>query len=212
MSRQKQQQDKLPLKSYIERVKKEQEAKQKENWANIKDQYMLQPIFGGDGRVLVKVDEFKSKFDCTLCLGKGHLGKPCGRCHGTKMYNDGIANVPCPTCSTGHAEGLVTLGFQLCEQCKGLGGTIIIPDVSKKMTDSGDVLAISKEGIKILKPGMKVLTATYTGVPFEFLDIKFKIIVEKDILGIMLQMKDVVYGVNQGTYADMENLGVARED
>lgn len=186
--------------------------KQKSNWANIKDQYMLQPIFGGDGRVLVKVDGFKSKYDCTACEGKGHTGEPCGRCQGTKRYFDGVSEVPCIACTVGESDGRITYGFKLCEQCKGRKGTVIIPDTSQRNTDSGDVLAISTVGINIVKPGMKVLLATYSGVPFKFMDIDFKIMVEKDILGIMKQLKTTTEGMNQGTYADMENLGVARED
>lgn len=182
------------------------------NWANIKDEYIIQPIFGGDGRVLVKVDGFKSKYDCTACKGKGHTEIVCGRCRGTKKSFDGISEIPCVGCTIGESDGRKTYGFQLCEQCKGLGGTIIIPDTSQRNTDSGDVLAISIAGINIIKPGMKVLLATYSGVPFKFMDIDFKIMVEKDILGIIRQLKNVVDGMHQGTYADMENLGVARED
>jgi len=198
--------------SYFERVKKEQMLREKDNWANIKDEYMIQPIFGGDGRVLVKVDGHKSKYDCTACQGKGHTEVVCGRCNGKKVAFDGVSETPCVTCSVGEGDGRKTYGFQKCEQCKGKGGTIIIPDTSQRNTDSGDVLAISIVGINIIKPGMKVLLATYSGVPFKFMDVDFKIMVEKDILGIIKQLKNVAEGMHQGTYADMENLGVARED
>jgi len=182
------------------------------HWANIKDEYMIQPIFGGDGRVLVKVDGFKSKYDCTACQGKGHTDVVCGRCQGKKVFFNSVSEIPCPDCSVGENEGKVTYGFRLCEQCRGLGGTIIIPDTSQRNTDSGDVLAISTVGINIIRPGMKVLLATYSGVPFKFMDIDFKIMVEKDILGIIRQLKTVTDGMHQDSYADMENLGVARED
>jgi co-chaperonin GroES (HSP10) len=199
-------------KSYFARMEKEHMLREKDNWANIKDEYMIQPIFGGDGRVLVKVDGHKSKYDCTACNGKGHTELPCGRCQGKKVSFNGISEVPCPTCSVGESDGRKTYGFQLCEQCKGRGGTIIIPDTSQRNTDSGDVLAISTVGITIIKPGMKVLLATYSGVPFKFMDIDFKIMIEKDILGIIIQLKKVADGMHQDSYADMENLGVARED
>src|SRR5579864_3799673 len=127
------------------------------NWANIKDQYMLQPIYGGDGRVLVKVDGHKSKYDCTACSGKGCTDKKCGRCSGTKRFFDGVSDIPCPSCTVGEGDGRKTYGFALCEQCKGKGGTIIIPDTSQRNTDSGDVMAVSKVGINCVEPGMKVL-------------------------------------------------------
>src|SRR5579859_6845887 len=164
----------------IEKSFRIQEAK---TWANIKDQYMLQPIYGGDGRVLVKVDGHKSKYDCTACSGKGCTDKKCGRCSGTKRFFDGVSDIPCPSCTVGEGDGRKTYGFALCEQCKGKGGTIIIPDTSQRNT--------------------------YSGVPFKFLEIDFKIMVEKDILGIMRQLAKVTDGMQQGTYADLDNVGVA---
>src|SRR5271157_5989678 len=99
-------------KSYFERVKKEQMLREKDNWANIKDEYMIQPIFGGDGRVLVKVDGHKSKYDCTACQGKGHTEVVCGRCNGKKIAFDGVSETPCVTCSVGEGDGRKTYGFQ----------------------------------------------------------------------------------------------------
>lgn len=192
-----------------QREKQEQDAKL--YWANIADQYMLQPIYGGDGRVLIRIDEFKSKYACTACSGKGHTDKKCGRCNGKKLYFDGIADAPCPACTVGTSDGRKTYGYQLCEQCKGMQGTIIIPDTSQKSSDSGVVLAISKTGINILSPGLKVLVSTYSGIPFKFMDIDFKIMVEKDVLGIIKQLKNDMESINQGTFADLENMGVPRE-
>lgn len=180
-------------------------------WANIADQYMLQPILGGDGRVLVRIDEYKSKFACTACGGKGHTGIVCGRCNGTKVSFDGVAQSHCMGCTVGTSDGRKTYGFQLCEQCKGRQGTIIVPDTSQKNSDSGVVLAVSRVGINILKPEMKVLVATYSGVPFKFMDIDFKIMIEKDILGIIRQLKASADGLAQGSYADLDNVGVAHE-
>lgn len=180
-------------------------------WANIKGQYMLQPILGGDGRVLVKVDEFRSKYACTACKGKGHTEEPCPRCNGTKLYFDGTANSPCQACTVGSSDGRKTYGFKLCPQCKGTQGTIIIPDMSQKASESGDVLAISRVGINILKPGMKILMATYTGVPFKFLDIDMRVLIEKDVLGILRQLKSNTENIEQGTYADLDNVGIAHE-
>lgn len=185
--------------------------KELEYWANIKDAYMFQPIYGGDGRVIIKIDEFKSKFACTACDGRGHNGIVCGRCNGTKFSFDGMANSNCIACSVGTSEGRITYGYQVCEQCKGRQGTIIVPDTSQKNSDSGVVLAVSRVGINILKPNMKVLVATYSGIPFRFMDIDFKIMVEKDVLGIIKQLKANAENLSQGTYADLDNIGVAHE-
>lgn len=186
--------------------------KEIKHWANIANQYMLQPIYGGDGRVLIKVDEFKSKYACTACNGKGHTEKVCPRCNGTKLTFDGIADAPCTACAVGQTDGIKRYGYVLCDQCKGKQGTIIIPDTSQKNSESGDVLAISKTGINCLQPNMKVLTATYSGVPFKFMDIDFKIMVEKDVLGILRPLKQNVDGIQQGTYAELMNVGIAEHD
>lgn len=180
-------------------------------WANIADQYMFQPILGGDGRVLIRIDDYKSKFACTACEGRGHTNVKCGRCNGTKISFDGIAQSHCLACTVGTSDGRKTYGFALCEQCQGRQGTIIVPDTSQKNSDSGVVLAVSKVGINILKPEMKVLVATYSGIPFRFMDIDFKVMIEKDILGIIRQLKPNVENLAQGSYADLENVGIAHE-
>ena len=71
----------------------------KENWANIKDTYLIQPIYGGEGRVLVRCDEFESRFDCTQCHGKGTTGNTCPECKGNGRYR-GKNNTEdrCTTC------------------------------------------------------------------------------------------------------------------
>ena len=221
MSQQKRQLDRDPLEAvenefYRPKIKKGQRISDRidetKYWANIADQYMLQPIYGGDGRVLIKVDEFKSKYACTACNGKGHTEKVCPRCNGTKLTFDGIADAPCTACAVGQTDGIKRYGYVLCDQCKGKQGTIIIPDTSQKNSESGDVLAISKAGINCLQPNMKVLTATYSGVPFKFMDIDFKIMVEKDVLGILRPLKQNVDGIQQGTYAELMNVGIAEHD
>jgi len=182
-----------------------------DNWANIADQYMLQPIYGGEGRVLVLIDGFKSKYDCTMCRGKGHTDEKCPRCNGAKVFFNGVSDAPCTSCSTGEGGVAKTYGFKLCPQCNGRQGTIIIPDTSQKNTDTGNVLAISRTDINEVKPKMKVLLATYSGIPFRFMDMDMKVIVEKDILGIIRELGTDTEGLHQGTYADLENLGVPHE-
>src|SRR5579859_5548778 len=69
------------------------------NWAIIRDKYALQPIYGGLGRVLVKVDEYQSSRDCTVCHGTGHTGNPCPECHGNGRYRGKkTSEENCTTC------------------------------------------------------------------------------------------------------------------
>lgn len=183
-----------------------------ENWANIADQYMFCPILGGDGRVLVQEDPFKSRYDCSNCGGRGHLGVVCKYCKGTRFEDGKEENGYCRDCTYGESGMGKTLGFEACPDCKGQGGIITVPDESKKNTTTGNVLAISRVGIKEISINDKIMFTNYTGTPFRFLDIDFRIMTEKDILGKVKMLKKNVDGISSGTYADLENTGTVHEE
>lgn len=185
----------------------------KNNWANIKDQYMLSPINGGEGKVVIKEDEFKSRFDCTTCGGVGCTPEVCPQCLGTKYHKGKEENGYCPDCTVGAGTPLQkSYGKILCETCKGQGGTIIFADDSKKNSTMGNIIAISRRNILEVKVGDKVLFTNYTGSPFTFLDVALRVCQERDLLGILKQLKKNVDGVVSGSYADLENTGVVHED
>ena len=50
----------------------------------------------------------------------------------------------------------------------------------------------------------------YTGSPFNFLGIDLRIIIERDLLAKVVQLKRNVEGLKEGTFAELENLGVPR--
>jgi len=180
-------------------------------WAAIKDQYMISPIYGGNGRVLVQEDPYKSKFDCTNCDGRGHLGVVCKYCKGTGYDKGKEENGPCRDCNN-EAQGPLnkSLGFDLCPDCHGRKGLIVIPDENQRNTTTGSVLAISNREILEVKVGDKVMFTNYSGSPFKFLDIDLRIIIEKDLLGKVKQLKKNVEGINEGTFAELDNMGVPR--
>lgn len=183
----------------------------KAQWANIADQYMLSPIYGGMGRVLIKQDEFKSRFDCTACNGKGHTDEVCRYCLGTKYQNGKEENGECPDCTVGTSDGRVSYGRILCPACHGKQGTIIIPDDAKSDTTMGIVIAISATDINIVRPGDKVMYSSYYGTKFEFVGNILRIGTEKDLFCLVKQLKQNVDSVKEQGFADLENTGVPHE-
>lgn len=191
------------------------------NWANIKDQYMLQPIYGGPGRVLVQQDGFKSRMDCTKCEGKGHTGEVCRECKGTgtfrgKKYTD----EKCTTChilrdksQPSSAGAWINLnGKQPCDLCNGTGSSsIVIPDEAKTDTTMGNIVAISKQGIEMVKQGDKVMYGSYIGTQFKFLDITFRVCTERDLFCLVKQLKPNVDSSSELGFQELENTGVPRE-
>jgi len=174
---------------------------------------MISPIYGGNGRVLVQENPFKSKFDCSKCGGQKHLGITCPRCEGTKL----VKGDDCWECEVASERtsnvmgGKISIGFVPCDQCHGTGGTIVIPEENQRNTQTGKVLAVSDREILEVKIGEDVMFTSFSGSPFKFLDIDLRIIIERDLLGKVKQLKKNVDGLNEGTFAALENTGTPRE-
>lgn len=183
------------------------------HWANVKDQYLLSPIYGGDGRVLIKQDDFKSRYDCSKCGGRGHTGEVCHYCLGTKFEKGKEENGYCRDCTVGDTHTSVgkTLGHVPCDLCKGTGGSIVTPDDSKNDTTMGNVIAVSSTDIKCVKQGDKVMYSTWFGNKFEFMGLVLRIGVEKDLFCLVKQLKQNVDSVREQGFADLENTGVPHE-
>jgi co-chaperonin GroES (HSP10) len=182
------------------------------SWATIKGQYAISPIYGGNGRVLVQEDPFKSKYDCTKCGGKKHLGVVCPRCKGTRY----VKGEDCWECAvdseytSGSTASKKSIGFVPCNECNGKGGLIVIPEENQRNTTTGTILAVSNREILEVKVGDKVMFTNYTGSPFKFLDVDLRIIIEKDLLGKVKQLKKSVDGLTEGSFAELDNVGLAR--
>lgn len=180
-------------------------------WAIIAGQYLISPIYGGNGRVIVQEDPFTSKYDCSQCGGAGHLGVVCQYCKGTTYHKGKEENGACRDCNN-EAQGPLnkSLGFVPCPTCHGRGGTIVVPDESKKNTTTGQVLAISDREVVEVKVGDKVMFTNYSGSPFKFLNIDLRIIIEKDLLAKVKKLKSNVDGINEGSFAELDNVGIVR--
>ena len=182
------------------------------NWAKIADQYLLSPIYGGNGRVLVKEDPYKSKYECSQCGGIGHTGEICKYCKGTGYDKGKEENGYCRDCTVGGGGTAVgkTLRHVPCSQCGGRGGTIITPEENEKNATTGIVLAISNRDILEIKVGEKVMFTSYSGSPFKFSGQDLRIIIERDLLGKVRQLKKNVDSLNESSFAELENTGVPK--
>lgn len=180
---------------------------QPEQWGTVAESYLLRPI---KDRILVREDPFKSKYDCQDCGGIGHKGIVCKYCKGTKFEAGKEENGYCRDCSVGEAGLQKTLGFEACPTCRGQGGLIAIPDENKRNTTTGNILAIGPL-VHDFKVGQKVMFTNYTGTPFKFLDIDFRIMHEEDVIGEVRQLKKGIDGITSGTFVDLDNAGVAHE-
>ena len=159
---------------------------QSKHWAVLQDTLALRPI--GD-RILIMEDEFKSRFDCKTCNGKGHTGEVCPHCMGTKVYKGRTKedSGPCPDCTIkGVKEGVsrnpidITYGKVLCPLCNGKQGTIIVPDDAKKRPTTGTIIAIGKE-VTEYNVGSRVLYHNYSGTEFEMQNTKLRIMRQMDV-------------------------------
>ena len=148
-------------------------------WGIVSELTALRPIAD---RILVLEDEFKSRYDCTECHGKGHLGVKCPWCKGTKYFKGDEEQGYCRDCTAGVQGGAVgrTLGFVLCTKCNGSGGTIVIPDDTKKRPTTGRVIAIGSL-VTEFKVGNNILFTNYTGQDFEVDGIKLRVMRQHDV-------------------------------
>jgi co-chaperonin GroES (HSP10) len=185
-------------------------------WAIIKDAYALKM---STDRVLVIEDKFRSRFDCKACDGEGHTEEVCSLCNGTciEQYteiNEHNEEIPrqmaCRNCTVGTAGARITFGFKICPSCKGKQAIIITPDESKRETTTGNVIALG-EDVKLYKLNEKVLFTNYIGTPFKFMEIKLRILHEKDILCSVKKLKSNIDNMEIGNFAEIENTGGTRE-
>lgn len=179
-------------------------------WAVIKDQYIICPIYGGNGRVLIQEDPYKSQFDCSKCGGKKHLGVICEWCKGTKYHKGNELYGACRDCEIKTELGMRSLGFTPCNLCHGAGGTIVIPEENQINTTTGNVLAISDREILEVTVNDKVMFTKYSGSPFKFLGLDLRIVIERDLLARVKQLKRTAEGINEGSFTELDNLGVPR--
>lgn len=113
------------------------------------------------GKILVSIDVFKSGYECKECKGKGNIKIICD-CEknghpGVKYSNEDINTISdtlgsevadarttmvCPECE---GDWLSKHTIVNCAACKGIGHTIIIPEVSKNLPTSGVVVSLGSD-------------------------------------------------------------------
>lgn len=174
------------------------EQEEASKWGILLGKWAVRPL---KDRVLVKVDEYSSRRDCSKCKGKGHLDIGCPECHGTERYRGKKdSEEPCTTCyfctdmsQQANAATWINLhGKQPCDLCNGKGtSSIIIPDESKAPALTGEIIAKGSE-VDDLKVGMKVLITKFTGTPFIFDGLNLRHVVERDIICEIKKLREDV--------------------
>lgn len=175
-------------------------------WAIIKETEALRAI---GKRIIVLEDEFKSGYECKTCNGTGHTANLCKWCHGTKLWRGKPDNGPCPDCEVGTSDGRKSLGYEICPECKGRTGVIIIPDTAKRRPLTGLVLSVGRE-VTEFKVGMRVMYTNFTGTDFEVVGgIKLRIMLEHDVMSEYKRLKPTASATSGVINQELQDHGVA---
>jgi co-chaperonin GroES (HSP10) len=175
-------------------------------WAIINESEAFRAI---GNRILVLEDEFRSGLECKTCDGKGHIGIPCEYCKGTRMFKGRQDGGACPDCEIGTSDARKSLGYQLCPDCKGRQGLIIVPDNSKRRPVTGKVVSVG-HAVTEFKVGDRVMYTNFTGTDFDIKGgFKVRVMLEHDVMAEYKQLKKSSGGVNEGAAKqDLTDLGV----
>lgn len=125
-------------------------------------------------RVLIREDEFKTGYECTLCGGATTVS--CDSCNGSGL-----------SATTKHARCSQCAGTQktTCPQCNGKGGLLIAPETSQRRPTTGVVVSAGPS-CKVLKVGDPVMYSNFAGYTVDLADaghpVTLRILHETEIL------------------------------
>lgn len=144
--------------------------------------------------IIVEEDPFKTGYECKDCDGVGHLNEICWKCKGaltieSPRRDEGL--VPCGECIGRTSAGsLINTGFRPCKTCKGVGGSIVVPDEAIRRPSSGIIRTCGAD-CKTLKNGDRVLYTSYIGHAIDFK--------RKGVLRVMHEHEIIakIYGVGK---------------
>lgn len=135
------------------------------------------PVCDGSGRV---ADLFRPVGNDKIYL-PGDVSKPnetptkqCNNCRGSgkdpefekRQLTPGL--YPCRQCMCRDVSGIArSSGFEVCDKCRGMGSTVIIPQESVRRPNTGVVISTG-DACKRLKTGDRVLYSNHTGFAITF--------------------------------------------
>lgn len=127
-----------------------------------------------EDKIIVRLDEFRSGFECKHCGGSG-IEPPC-ICSGTGTNRLG------GTCKNCNGDSTKFAGGGDCSVCKGIGSSLILPDSAKSLPSSGRIVSCGP-GCIARKVGERVLFGVHTGyfLPFKG-NVKLRIMRETEVL------------------------------
>jgi len=118
-----------------------------------------------EDKIIVMMDKYKSGYECTACGGTGKV----------------------------RANQFELIPSQTCEVCRGRGGILVIPEVSKSLPTSGIVVSLGEktrtrqgDETALIKLGTRVIFSPHVGtlIPFKG-NVRLKIMREHEPLAIM---------------------------
>jgi len=167
----------------------------------------LRPI---GNRILIREDEFKSRYDCKTCKGKGHTEEVCPQCLGQKIIISRLdrSEDNCPSCTV-QGERTISYGRKICPDCGGKGGSIIIPDESKRPPTTGTIIAIGRD-VTEYNVGDRVLYSNYTGSKFEMEGVTIRFCAEHDVYCEVKGLSETASEENPNT--ELAKFGIATEE
>lgn len=116
-------------------------------------------------QIIVLQDKFRTGYECKTCDGEGYIEGKCGACNGEGIRGEALCNVCCPKNLL--QSGGYRMGGLICPNCKGMGSTIIAPDIAQRKATSGTIVSIGPE-CEYFVPGQRVLYSIFAGTEIEF--------------------------------------------
>ena len=106
-------------------------------------------------RMIILQDDFRSGYECSLCMTKGEI--ECENCRGSGksvVVKDG----KCSACNGS--------GKQICPECKGKGATIIVPQNAERRPTTGTIVSVG-ERVTTYKRGDSVIYPSFVGHAYD---------------------------------------------
>lgn len=153
-----------------------------------------------EDKILIKLDPYKSGFECKTCGGEGVIKKCI--CVGQDWpAGQNRLGGPCKMC---HGNYGALIGTD-CLDCKGQGSLIVIPESAKQLPTSGIIVSAGPD-CKRRKLGDRVLFGAHTGyfIPFKG-NVKIRCMREDEILCLLYSKEQINLG-DSISEEDMNNV------
>lgn len=126
-------------------------------------------------RLIVLQDDYRSGYECEECGGGGEV--TCENCAGS-----GISAIV----KNGRCAGCEGRKVQLCPECNGKGGVLVVPENAERRPTTGTVVSLGDD-VKKFERGDKVLYPSFAGHAF---DLTAKDRENRDVTATLVILRD----------------------